>query len=62
MSDEKKPGFYGSEEILEMLMASHEKEERRLAEMPKKFPRKDGIVDVLDDDYLGAEWCAYKDL
>ena len=47
---------------MDMLMASYEKEERRLAEMPKKFPRKDGIVAVLDDDYLGAEWGAYKDL
>ena len=61
MSDEKKPCMYSSEEILAMLMASYEKEEKRLAEMPKKYPANDGIIDVLDDDYLGAEWGAYTE-
>ena len=61
MSDEKKPGFYSSDEILKMLMDSYKKGSERLEKMPAKFSRNDGIIDVLDDDYLSEEFGEYKE-
>ena len=61
MSDKKKPPMYSVDEVVADLMASREKDTIMLAGMKKKFPKDDGIEQVLDDDYLLAEWGEYKE-